>query len=86
MRRIVLVLALTALLVAVAVTGSALAQVTLPQSCEGQETAVLAQEDEPLPPSDNNKVDRGIGEGAENSGLRDKVQDNPNCKLEPPPP
>ncbi len=52
MRRIVLVLALVALMVAVSVTGSALAQ---DRSCEGLVTAVTAQEEAPLPPSDTAK-------------------------------
>ncbi len=80
MRRIVLVLALTALIVAVSVTGSALAQIPPNQSCEGLVTAVTKQEDAALPPADRAKSEGS--QGAEHSVVREKAEENPNCKLE----
>ncbi len=67
MRRIVLVLALTALLVAVALAGSALGQTVEDPECEGLEQAATAQEEPaPQPPPLEEKekefADRSQGE------------------------
>jgi hypothetical protein len=78
MRRIVLVVALTALLVAMSVAGSAFAQSVVDKGCEGLVPAVTAQEEAALPPND--KVKGGGGQGAENSVVQEKAEEH-GCKL-----
>jgi competence protein ComGC len=77
MRRIVLVVALTVLLVAISVAGSAFAQSVVEKGCEGLVTAVTAQEDAALPPNDKAK---GVSKGVENSVVQEKAKERA-CKL-----
>ncbi len=80
MRRIVLVLALTALMVAVALAGSALGQTVTEPGCGGLEQAAHAQEEPaPQPPLEEKEfADRSQGEA--HSAVQE-VQSAHGCKL-----
>ncbi len=82
MRRIVLLLALTALLVAVGVTGSALAQPAVGKGCEGLTNASETQEPAPLPEALEHNPTKEIpiggvpnpSQGEEHSQIEDPLQ------------
>jgi hypothetical protein len=85
MRRIVLILALTALLVAVALAGSAWGQPLPPQeSCEGLVQAVTAQDEEAIPKKA--KQDKHPGQGDEHSAAREVASEHRCPSFGPAPP
>jgi hypothetical protein len=83
MRRLLLVLALTALFVASAfASGSALAQGE--QGCEGLQTGVEAQTTMTLPPKEGYPVTPVPGQGDEHSVLDPGVAQQLHCIFGPP--
>ncbi len=86
MRRIILVLVLTALMVAVAVTGSAW---SLPptgpeeKGCAGLANAIAAQEDELPPDPFHPKTKANPGQGEEHSADAVEEQFKERCKRPP---